>query len=176
VRIVFLDLETTGLNPQTDLILEVAAALVDPQLNPVDGFSAVIHRPRTDTFPRADAFVQNMHTRNGLWAECDAAPHGLVEVTDAMVAWLTRISVSPGEKFTLAGDSVHFDLAFLRSSMLRVADRFSHRLLDVSAFRVAREFIGAPGCPIAGADVHRAQGDVLASIAKARWHLSRVAS
>lgn len=167
---VFFDLETTGLNPQADLILEVAAVVVDAQLSPVSGFAAVINRPRSDAYPRADAFVQQMHTANGLWAACDASTITLVDATDALCAWLDGIGL---DKHTLAGDSVHFDLGFLRASMPRVADRFSHRLLDVSAFRVARAILGYENAEF-GASAHRAQGDVMASIAKAKWHLSRI--
>lgn len=168
--IVFLDIETTGLAPDRDLILEVAAAAVDPQLNPVSGFAAVLQRPRSDAFPRADAYVQKMHTENGLWQECNASEITLVAATDALCAWLDSLGEG---KHTLAGDSVHFDLSFLRVSMPLVAQRFSHRLLDVSAFRVARELLGYPAQDF-GPVAHRAQADVMASIAKARYHLSRL--
>ena len=47
------------------------------------------------------------------------------------------------------------------------------RLLDVSAFRVAREVLGYPAQDF-GPAAHRAQADVMASIAKCRWHLSRL--
>lgn len=176
--IVFLDIETTGLSPRNDLILEVAGAAVDATLTPVAGFASVIHRPHGDTIARCDDFVKQMHTGNGLFRECDAADpqeRGLVAVTDALVAWLDALTPhTPGRPaHTLAGDSVHFDRSFLQESMPRVADRFSHRLLDVSAFRVAREVLGLPGFD-AGPVAHRAQADVMASIAKARWHLSRV--
>lgn len=169
MQVIFVDIETTGLDPTRDIILEVAAVAVDNALNPVSGFAAVIHRPKTDTFPRADAYVQAMHTDNGLWSACESSEISLVQATDAACEWLSQW---PG-KLTLAGDSVHFDLGFLRQSMPRVSDRFSHRLLDVSAFRVAREILGMPGADF-GASAHRAQGDVLASVAKCRYHLSRL--
>ncbi len=160
---IFLDLETTGLNPASDLILEVACMQVDPQLNPVRGFSAVIHR----TGLVMDAFVRDMHTKNGLIAACEASTTGLVEVTDALCEWL------PPGKSILAGSSVYFDLGFLKASMPRVADRFGHRLFDVSAIDVGRRWTGLPDCDIHHG-AHRAESDVLASIAKARWHMSRV--
>lgn len=171
MNVVFLDLETTGLDPATDRILEIAAARVNERLEPVDGFTAVV-RPNPGIGLAMDDYVREMHTKNGLLAELDRG-QTLVEVTKPFCEWLQR-QRNGDEKLTLAGDSVHFDLSFLRSWIPTAAVHFSHRLLDISAFRVAREFCGAEACPIVSSSGHRAQGDVLASIAKARWHLSRV--
>lgn len=174
MALIFLDLETTGLHAHTDRILEIAAAVVDEQLNPISGFTAVIKPPDgveiANLIASVDPVVREMHHKNGLWNEL---PHGrtLSEVTAGFCGWLAG---HKGRPHTLAGDSVHFDLAFLKSWLPVAAMAFSHRLLDVSAFRVARDLCGRQACPIAGGG-HRAQSDVMASIAKARWHLSRIA-
>lgn len=162
--LVFFDLETTGLNPNRDVILEVAACAVDARLEPVSGFAVVLFRPRGHVYPLADDYVRQMHTTNGLWSECEASPHDHATATAALSSWLDGLGPAP---HTLAGDSVHFDLSFLRAQMPDVASRFSHRLLDVSAFRVAREVLGFEKVDF-GASSHRAQGDVMASIAKAK--------
>lgn len=173
---IFLDLETTGLDPYNDAILEIAALRVEGVgLEPVDGFHAIV-KPldRPAGAPPIDQVVIDMHTRNGLWVECEAQGQGqdwYRIVAPAFVAWLERQGPGP---HTLAGDSVHFDLGFLRAKSAAAAAMFSHRLLDVSAFRVARDLLGLPPCEVAPS-AHRAQSDVLASICKARWHLSRVA-
>ncbi len=169
--LVFLDLETTGLYPNKDQILEIAAVRVDAQLNPVSGFHSLV-RPANELMPQSiDPFVIEMHTKNGLWAELQALPDSNFSIACAAFReWLGDV---PQASITLAGDSVHFDLGFLKTWMPHVSEAFSHRLLDVSAFRVAREFCGLPACEIVGSQTHRAKDDVMCSIAKARWHLSR---
>lgn len=171
MKIIFLDIETTGLDPATDRILEVAAALVNEKLEPLDGFTSVI-RPSTQ-LTGIDPYVQEMHTKNGLFIECSTGPT-LSDVNKALCDWLHAHAGGQKAALTLAGNSVHFDLSFLKSWMPIAAQWFSHRLLDVSAFRVGRELLSMEKCPLVAASNHRAQGDVLASIAQARWYLSRV--
>lgn len=171
MQLVFLDFETTGLDPVRDQPLEIAAALVDHQLNPVSGYTSVIVPPHAIDGSKLDPFVIEMHTKNGLWSELrEGKGLALSVVQDSFDAWLG--AAAPGS-LTLCGDSVHFDRAFLRNWFLpQTFAKFSHRLLDVSAFRVAREYMQMPAVHIEGA--HRAGADVLASIAKARYHLSRI--
>lgn len=171
MKIVFLDVETTGLDPATDKLLEVAAAVVNAQLEPVDGFTSVICP--SAPLPPLDPYVQDMHTRNGLLAELPGAP-SLSQVGKALCDWLCKHADGAKGVLTLAGNSVHFDLAFLRAQLPLSVIYFSHRLLDVSAFRVGREAVQLEKCPMIAASNHRAQGDVLASIAQARWYLSRM--
>ncbi len=171
LKVIFLDIETTGLDPANDRILEVAAALVDAQLNPIDGFVSVI-RPSAP-LPAMDPYVQEMHTKNGLFSELESAP-GMPDVNKALCDWLCAHAGGEKAALTLAGNSVHFDLSFLKSWMPVAAQWFSHRLLDVSAFGVGRVYAGMEKCPLVAASNHRAQGDVLASIAQARWYLSRM--
>jgi oligoribonuclease (3'-5' exoribonuclease) len=153
------------------MILEVAAARVSPLLEIESTFHAVISPGKSGVgldWGQLDPVVQEMHAANGLRAEIEAGGgHAFSAVYDGLKAWLE------GGPHTLAGDSVHFDYRWLLNEMPHVAACFSHRLLDVSAFRVARELCGFEGCPIAPGG-HRAWPDVQASIAKARWHLSRV--
>lgn len=172
MSLIFLDLETTGLDPALGMILEVAACAVSPTLEPTSGFAAVISPRRSGlSLPPMDSVVIEMHQKNGLFAALDVEGHDFANVYGGLREWLETQGPGP---HTLAGDSVHFDYRWLLNEMPHVAKMFSHRLLDVSAFRVARELRGLPPCDIVGPAAHRAQADVLASIAKARWHLSRI--
>lgn len=171
MAVIFLDLETTGLDPANDRILEIACAHVDAQLQPLAGWHSVIRPNPGIALAMDDPYVRDMHTQNGLLAELEAGV-GLTisEAQPQLAAWLAALGPGP---HTLAGDSVHFDLGFLRSWMPVVAEMFSHRLLDVSAFRVAREHLGMP-IAAKGPGAHRAREDVMASIEKLRYYASRM--
>lgn len=171
MSLIFLDLETTGLVPETCEILEIAMLEVDPvHFTPLRGVSTPIRHiaPQLD-MSKIDPYVQDMHTKNGLFAELASAPT-FAQVYTAVREWL-----GPG-LHTMAGDSVHFDREFLRHHMPNVHALFSHRLLDTSAFMVGRQLRGLEPCPVIGSREHRAAGDVEASLAKARWHLGRLAA
>lgn len=174
MALIFLDIETTGLDPVRDMILEVAALRVDVNtFEPADGFQAVISPQKSGVkMPQPDEYVTAMHTANGLFKDiATGGGYSFSEVYSGLKAWLEK---QGADKHTLAGDSVHFDLGFLKVEMPHVAALFSHRLFDVSTFRVGRALRGLPPCDIVGATQHRAAADVMASIVKARWHLSRV--
>ena len=171
MALIFLDLETTGLDPRTDRILELAAARVSEALEPVDGFSTVI-LPNPGVLACPPGYVYDMHTRNGLLAEI-SEERG-VTLSAALQGFTAWLAAQPDTPHTLAGNSVHFDLGFLREWMQPAAEMFSHRLLDVTALQIARRLAGKSACPIHAGDNHRAEGDVLASMAQARWLLSRL--
>jgi hypothetical protein len=69
----------------------------------------------------------------------------------------------------LAGDSVHFDLGFVRYHMPTLAKRLSHRVYDVSAIKLFCRSLGMPKIERKEDPVHRAAGDVLRSIEHAKY-------
>ncbi len=170
MALIFLDLATGGLDPATDRILEIAAVRVDAQLAPVDGFATVV-LPNPGIAPCAPGWAWDTHTANGLLGEI-AAGQGvnLATAQGALLEWLTR----QGDRLhTLAGDSVGFDLAFLRAWVPLVAARFHGSVWENSTFVQARDLAGLPSCPI-DSKSYRAQPGALAALGRARWHLSRV--
>jgi oligoribonuclease len=162
----WLDLETTGLDPHTCTILEWAVVLAaddaDGDMQPVEQYSSVIGTGVA--ILEMDAVVTKMHTANGLLADCAVSDTTLAESED----FLIELVGGPETRgVVLAGASVHFDLAFLRVHMPRFARCLSHRVLDVTTLKLAERAWGE-GFADATVIAHRALSDVLVSLSEAR--------
>lgn len=146
-----LDLETTGTDPNSDLILEVGAILVDENLTRISSFSTVVRHD--DDHSEYSEFVQEMHEGNGLWV---AARECEVSIKDARTALLAWLVAHEAQGVQLAGNSPHaVDRPFLAADMPEVLAMLSHRQVDISG--IARE-LKLAGLPVeeVKADTHRA--------------------
>lgn len=148
---VIFDLETTGLSPELDQILEIGAVAVDADLRVIDTFRRVIGLTDAgEARIEANAFVKNMHTVNHLLEECGASFDSEHLAGLAFGSWLSGLGfvpksagATPEELAQVAGNSVDFDRTFARVRLPRAADFFSHRYLEVSG--MAR-FLESPAC------------------------------
>ena len=166
MKLLWLDLETTGLDPVRDTILEVAISVAD-LLTPFEAtplYHAVLCYP-LHRAPYLLPVVREMHTRNGLLADCAASKLRRFEAEEQIVRLLDRIENKP-DLPALAGSSVHFDASFLRQLMPLVAARVSHRHYDVSTLKLVARSMGMPILP--KGEAHRARPDVDESIAHGR--------
>lgn len=180
MKLVWLDLETTGLDPQKDSILEVAASesTLEAPFDARPIYHAVLAFPKAATIGGAiDPFVVSMHAKNGLWDECEAkwreaseplygeSRTGVQRVERELLALVSDIS-DWEEKPTMAGNCVGFDHGFLKRWMPALAARFHYRHYDVSSVKLFCRSLGMPRMP--GGDQHRAEADVRESIEHAR--------
>ncbi len=176
----WLDLETTGLDPNRDQILEWAVVLAaddrEGDMSPVRQFSGVCYFDRETCDYPIDPFVAAMHEHNGLWDEC-AVSDSTVEEADAFLAGLCIDDLGAAPRsIVLAGSTVAFDQSFVRVHMPRFAAFLSHRCFDVSTLKMAeRDWAGEK---FKKAEAHRALPDILESLEHAaeirakidRWH------
>ncbi len=137
----WIDLETTGLDPDNDRIIEVGWALTDHhQL--VEDFQSVLITPDKIAWElmQQDLFVQTMHTENDLLKDMES--FGTILAEDAEDQILELLDKHELGKPILAGSSVHFDRSFIRNWMPRLDRRLSHRHMDVSALRMFFDSVG----------------------------------
>jgi oligoribonuclease len=169
MKLLWLDLETTGLDAARHHIMEIAAVVADLE-HPFDLLcSPYVRTLRVLGLPsEMDAAALEMHTRSGLLDECGRSSYELGAAEQDVLALVPELSLpqEAEDRTTLAGASVHFDLGFLRRHMPDLAKHLSHRVYDVSAIKLFCKSLGMP--KLERANAHRALPDVQESIAHAR--------
>lgn len=180
-RLLWLDLETTGLDPDPHggacVILEVAAVLTNERLVPVSPWlDQIVHYSAADlAYHRENAikFVQDMHDKNGLWSDIlKGRGTRLINVEGSLVHMVAGEKAA-GHEVYIAGNTIHQDVRFLRVHMPALMRSLHYRQFDISALKVA---VGmwAPNLayvkPEGDSKDHRARADLEWSLAEARHY------
>ncbi len=168
--IVFLDLETTGLLPRSDIVLEVGAVFTDDHLTPIHEFHKVLFCSEyNQKRVYSSSVVQLMHSKNGLWEDAEKSDNNAASVDYELAATMRAFKM---ENAQLAGNSVHFDRAFMSVYLPDSLQLFSHRQIDISSINeMARRF--SPELYASrpkGQGTHRALEDAHESLRYARWY------
>lgn len=179
MNLIWIDLETTGLEPHRDVILEVAlsrSTLEDPfNAHPIYHQVMRLQVPDAERLRYACPFVFDMHTKNGLLEECRTAPRFAREVEQDLLDLIPDERQAHRDRLpVLAGSTVHFDRGFMAHWWPHLEQRFSHRHYDVSAVKLFCQSLGME--PIAKGEAHRAKDDIDESIRHARQCLGWLAA
>lgn len=173
-RLVWIDLEMTGLDPTVEEIVEVACIVTEPDLTEVDGGITLVVRASDAAMAAMDPFVRNMHTESGLLPEI-AGGVSLEEAQRQVLAYVTS-HVPEARKAPLAGSSVYVDRGFLAAYMPDLDAYLHYRLVDVSTIKeltkrwYPRVYFASPEKK----GNHRALGDIRESIAELRYYRDAV--
>lgn len=186
--IIWADVETNGLDPKSNCLLEIACVLTDKNLNILGSIERVIFPPRTGEIVRidkaykeADPVVQEMHTGNGLWEAVAREGASLAVVEKQLDTWLkdnlAAYGVFEPTPCILGGASVDFDKAFIREHLPEFYKNLHYRVFDVSVLKRMAEWwlsdVYKALPPAEGAAAHRAMPDILHTIEEAR-HLKNL--
>jgi oligoribonuclease len=168
-RLIWIDLEMTGLKPETDRILELALVVTDAHLAPVAVAPVWVLHQDDSTLAAMDSWNQGTHGRSGLIEKVKASTQGEVEVEAAALAFL-REHV-PARTSPMCGNSICQDRRFLARWMPGLEDYFHYRNLDVSTLKeLCRRWKPdlLKGVPKEGK--HEALADVYESIEELRYY------
>lgn len=164
-RLVWVDLEMTGLDYERHVIVEIAALVTDANLNVLgEGVDLVIHATEEE-LAEMDDFVTNMHESSGLTEQIRQSTVTMAEAEDAVLA-LIAAHCSPEHPAPLAGNSIATDRAFIHKQMPRLDAALHYRMVDVSSVKeltrrwFPKAYFNQPEKGLA----HRALADIIESI------------
>ena len=168
-RLVWIDLEMTGLDPLRDHIIEIATVVTDGDLDLVaEGPNIVIHQPRSVMYEMDDWNTRH-HTASGLFAEVLSSRISTEEAERRTMAFLKDHCLPKSSP--MCGASICQDRRFLSRAMPELAAFFHYRNLDVSSLKILAGFWQPEALEgLEKDDRHRAKSDILASIAELRHY------
>jgi oligoribonuclease len=173
-RMVWIDLEMTGLDPQKDEIVEIAVIITEADLTEIDEGLSIVIKPNDAPLAAMDDVVVGMHTASGL---IDEIPQGTT-LSDAEARVLEYVTshIPEPRKAPLAGSSVYVDRMFLARYMPDLDSHMHYRLVDVSSIKeltkrwYPRAYFNTPE----KTGNHRALADIRESIAELRYYRDAV--
>lgn len=173
-RLVWIDLEMTGLDTQRDGILEIATVVTDAHLNVLaEGPDLAIAHPLA-TLEAMDDWNRTQHGKSGLWRRVLEQGVPLAEAEARTLAFLREWV--PAKASPMCGNSICQDRRFLHRLMPGLEAYFHYRNLDVSTLKeLARRWAPQVLDGVRKESAHTALSDVRDSIAELRHYRRHLA-
>lgn len=145
--IIWCDVETTGVVAFNDELLEIGALVTDMAGNKVgEGFTQVVQvADMKATVDKCDDYVQNMHTKNGLFEDLWYGGLPLSKIEDLFIQWLKETvteydgNFDKNLVFYFGGRSITLDRNFLYANTPRIFNIFSHQSIDLTSVSIMLE-------------------------------------
>lgn len=168
-NLIWVDMEMTGLNPDTDRIIEVALVITDAQLNTVaEGPVLVVHQPDA-VLEGMDKWNKSTHAKSGLIDKVKASRLHEAEVEAQMIEFL-KLHVPSGVS-PMCGNSICQDRRFMARSMPQLEAYFHYRNLDVSTLKeLVKRWKPEINAGLNKESKHQALADIYDSISELKYY------
>jgi oligoribonuclease len=174
-KLLWVDLEMTGLDPNVEVITELAALVSDFKLNIEAEYEAVVHYSSEYLKKKFDAepngFWNSMpEERDKLLKSCSQSKLSLEDIENALIE-ICKKNFPKDEKIILAGNSIRVDRMFIDKYMPRFAALLHYRMFDVTTFKIWVEGNKHEGRK--KEERHRALYDIHESMAELKYYLEK---
>lgn len=172
-HLIWIDMEMSGLSPETDTILEVALVVTNQNLDLVaEGPVQVVHQSDA-VLDGMDNWNKSTHARSGLIDRVRASTLSETEVEDQVLAFL--VQHVPQNTSPMCGNSICQDRRFLARCMPRLEGYFHYRNLDVSTLKeLARRWKPDVAAGFAKHAKHEALADIYESIEELKYYREKL--
>jgi len=172
-RLVWVDMEMSGLQPETDRILEIAMIVTDGDLNIVaEGPVLVVHQEDA-VLDRMDAWNKGTHGKSGLIDKVKASTLTEADVEEACLAFLkqhVKSSISP-----MCGNTIHQDRRFMNRYMPKLEAYFHYRNIDVSTIKeLCKRWQPEIAKGFSKQQAHTALADIIESVEELRYYREKL--
>ena len=172
-RLVWVDMEMSGLQPETDRILEIAMIVTDGDLNIVaEGPVLVVHQEDA-VLDRMDAWNKGAHSKSGLIDKVKASTLTEAEVEAECLAFLkqhVKSSISP-----MCGNTIHQDRRFMNRYMPKLEAYFHYRNIDVSTIKeLCKRWQPEVAKGFSKQQAHTALADIIESVEELRYYREKL--
>jgi oligoribonuclease len=168
-NLVWVDMEMTGLEPDTDRIIEVAVVVTDMHLNVLaEGPVFAIHQS-DETLDKMDAWNKGTHGRSGLIDRVKASTVSEAQAEAELITWLKQYV--PSGKSPMCGNTICQDRRFMVRGMPKLEAFFHYRNLDVSTLKeLCRRWRPELIAGFKKHQKHTALADILESIEELKYY------
>lgn len=172
-KILWIDLEMTGLDPNKDKIVEVAAVMTDWDFNEIAMFESGVGQDEKaiKKLFRANEWAMKRPAETQELIDLSLRSPSASEIENELVE-LIKIHFNTDKPVLLGGNSIHMDRRFIITQWPKLDALLHYRMLDVSAWKVV--FEGKYKGKFAKAENHRALEDIRGSIMELEYYLKKM--
>lgn len=168
-NLIWLDMEMTGLNPDSDRIIEIAVVVTDGQLNVLAESPVLAIHQLDSVLDGMDEWNKSTHARSGLIERVKASTLSETDAEEQMLAFLQEYV--PAKTSPMCGNSICQDRRFMARGMPRLEAFFHYRNLDVSTLKeLCKRWKPEVARGVVKKGRHQALADILESIEELKYY------